>query len=207
MFGDKPIYLPFHPTDPCNAAARLARLELQFPVPADQRRHVPLFVSDAAGTPMYHAVADAILAAACLVALGAAVAPVSPHTERNALASLGRCPPSRSIETPFSSAALRCATQNEAPMPTPKPSCESSNSRRPCIAVSNTGRSRGWREGGVSCGRFVGQSCHCCPCLLCRLLASLVHTSKTSPHTTTGSLSSPAEVPKLPPPSTSRVLF
>ena len=36
------------------------------------------------------------------------------HTERNALASLGRCPPSRSIETPFSSAALRCATQNEA---------------------------------------------------------------------------------------------
>ena len=38
----------------------------------------------------------------------------SPHTERNTLASLGRCPPSRSIETPFSSAALRCATQNEA---------------------------------------------------------------------------------------------
>ena len=30
-----------------------------------------------------------------------------PHTERNALASLGRCPPSRSIETPFPSAALR----------------------------------------------------------------------------------------------------
>ena len=74
MFGDKPIYLPFHPTDPCNAAARLARLELQFPAPADQRRHGPLFVSDAAGTPMSHAVVDAIFAAACLVALGAAVA-------------------------------------------------------------------------------------------------------------------------------------
>jgi len=74
MFGDKPIYLPFHPTDPCNAAARLARLELQFPVPANQRRHVPLFVSDAAGTPMSHAVVDAIFAAACLCALGASVA-------------------------------------------------------------------------------------------------------------------------------------
>ena len=66
MFGDKPIYLPFHPTDPCNAAARLARLELQFPAPANQRRHVPLFVSDAAGTPMSHAVVDTIFAAACL---------------------------------------------------------------------------------------------------------------------------------------------
>ena len=74
MFGDKPIYLPFHPTDPCNAAARLARLELRFPVPAAQRRHVPLFVSDAAGTPMSHAVVDAIFAAACLFALGAPVA-------------------------------------------------------------------------------------------------------------------------------------
>ena len=83
MFGDKPIYLPFHPTDPCNAAARLARLELQFPVPADRRRHVPLFVSDAAGTPMSHAVVDAFFAAACLCALGAAVARTLPlHSGR-----------------------------------------------------------------------------------------------------------------------------
>ena len=37
----------------------------------------------------------------------------SPHTERNALASLGRCPPSRSIEAPFSSAAL-CRTRHRA---------------------------------------------------------------------------------------------
>ena len=37
---------------------------------------------------------------------------VDPHTERNALASLGRCPPSRSIETPFSSAAL-CRTRHD----------------------------------------------------------------------------------------------
>ena len=83
MFGDKSIYLPFHPTDPFNAAARLARPELQFPVPADQRRHVPLFVSDAAGTPMSHAVVDAIFAAACLCALGAAVARTLPlHSGR-----------------------------------------------------------------------------------------------------------------------------
>ena len=35
---------------------------------------------------------------------------VTPTHEGNALASLGRCPPSRSIETPFSSAAL-CRTR------------------------------------------------------------------------------------------------
>ena len=35
-----------------------------------------------------------------------------PHTERNALASLGRCPPSQSTGTPFSSAAL-CRTRLE----------------------------------------------------------------------------------------------
>ena len=87
MFGDKPIYLPFHPTDPCNAAARLARLELQFPVPAAQRWHVPLFVSDDSGTPLSHADADTIFGAACVVALGTAVAHTSPlHSGRVRLA-------------------------------------------------------------------------------------------------------------------------
>ena len=83
MFGDKPIYLPFHPTDPCNAAACLARLELQFPVPAAQRRHVPLFVSDDSGTPLSRPDADAIFGAACVVALGSAVARTLPlHSGR-----------------------------------------------------------------------------------------------------------------------------
>ena len=42
---------------------------------------------------------------------------------------------------------------------------------------------------GVSCGRFVGQSVPLLPLPAVPLLASLAHTSKPSPHTTTGSLS------------------
>ena len=56
----KPIYLPWDPGDITNAAAWLARNELERPVPAEQRRTTPLFVAGDAGTPLTHAVARAI---------------------------------------------------------------------------------------------------------------------------------------------------
>ena len=74
MFGDKPIYLLFDASDVCNAAWRLRELEIKEPVPAEHRRQVPLFCSDADNTPLSHALADSIFNAACLLCFGAQVA-------------------------------------------------------------------------------------------------------------------------------------
>ena len=42
MFGDKPMYLVFDPTDRNNAALNLRDLELAFPVTPERRRSTPL---------------------------------------------------------------------------------------------------------------------------------------------------------------------
>ena len=46
MFGDKPMYLEFDPTDRNNAALNLRDLELALPVAPERRRSTPLFCSD-----------------------------------------------------------------------------------------------------------------------------------------------------------------
>ena len=74
MFGDKPIYLLFDASDVCNAAWRLRELEIKEPVPAEHRRQVPLFCSDADNTPLSHSLADSIFNAACLLCFGVQVA-------------------------------------------------------------------------------------------------------------------------------------
>ena len=68
------------------------------------------------------------------------------------------------------------------------------------VLRSNTGRSRGLGERGFPVADLWVRVCHCMPCLLRPLLASLVFRSrsKTSPlhhHRNTGSLSSPEEPP------------
>ena len=74
MFGDKPMYLEFDPTDPNNAARNLRDLELAYPVAAECRRTSPLFCSDDCGTPMSHAIADVLFHAACALCFGPSVA-------------------------------------------------------------------------------------------------------------------------------------
>ena len=74
MFGDKPMYLEFDPTDRNNAALNLRDLELAFPVPPERRRSTPLFCSDDCGTPMSHEIADVLFHAACVLCFGPSVA-------------------------------------------------------------------------------------------------------------------------------------
>ena len=74
MFGDKPMYLEFDPTDRNNAALNLRDLELAFPVPPERRRSTPLFCSDDCGTPMSHEIADVLFHAACALCFAPSVA-------------------------------------------------------------------------------------------------------------------------------------
>ena len=79
---------------------------------------------------------------------------------------------------------------------------------RPCIAVSNTGRSRGWREGGCFLWQICGSELSLLPlpAVPTPCLARPHEQDKPAHHHRKPP--SPAEVlPKLPPPSTSRVLF
>ena len=83
MFGDKPMYLEFDPTDHNNAALNLRDLELALPVAPERRRSTPLFCSDDCGTPMSHEVADVLFHAACALCFGPSVANVlSLHSGR-----------------------------------------------------------------------------------------------------------------------------
>ena len=87
-FGDRPIYLPYLPDDPTNAASRLQQLELLCPVPAASRRRVPLFCADEISRPLTHAQADNTFNALANIALGPAVAmTISLHSGRVWLAS------------------------------------------------------------------------------------------------------------------------
>ena len=87
-FGDRPMYLPFLPDDPTNAAFRLQQLELLCPVPASSRRRCPLFCSDDTSRSLTHAQADNTFNALATLALGPAVAmTLSLHSGRVWLAS------------------------------------------------------------------------------------------------------------------------
>ena len=87
-FGDRPMYLPFLPDDPTNAAFRLQQLELLCPVPASSRRRSPLFCSDDTSRSLTHAQADDTFNALATLALGSAVAmTLSLHSGRVWLAS------------------------------------------------------------------------------------------------------------------------
>ena len=69
----------------------------------------------------------------------------------------------------------------------------------PCIAVSNTGRSRGWRERGVFPVADLWVRVVMGPCLSCdHSLPRSPTRARQARSITTGSLSSPAEVPKTP---------
>ena len=82
-FGDKPMYLPYLPNDPTNAAARLASLEICCSVPATSRRRYPLFCADDVTRPLTHAQADNTFNSLATKALGPAVATtVSLHSGR-----------------------------------------------------------------------------------------------------------------------------
>ena len=83
MFGDKPMYLEFVPTDPNNASLNLRDLELAFPVPLERRRSTPLFCSGDCGTPMSHEIADVLFHAACVLCFEPSVAnALSLHSRR-----------------------------------------------------------------------------------------------------------------------------
>ena len=73
-FGDRPMYLPYRPDDPTNAAFRLQQSELLCPVPASSRRRSPLFCSDDTSRSLTHAQADDTFNALATLALGPAVA-------------------------------------------------------------------------------------------------------------------------------------
>ena len=61
-FGALPIYLPFDPSDPANAALWLQRLETRFPCPGARRSSLPLFFEDAVSfRPMSHSTVDLLL--------------------------------------------------------------------------------------------------------------------------------------------------
>ena len=60
-WGTNPIHLPYAPTDPANAAARLRTIELTFPVRGTPRTSTALFFTDADMTPMNHSTADTLL--------------------------------------------------------------------------------------------------------------------------------------------------
>jgi hypothetical protein len=61
IYGNQPIYLPWDPSEPTNAAAALVELELMFPVAADARKATPLFVTGAGLEPITHSLIDAVL--------------------------------------------------------------------------------------------------------------------------------------------------
>ena len=87
-FGDRPMYLPYLPDDPTNAAFRLQQLELLCPAPASSRRRSPLFCSDDTSRSLTHAQADDTFNALATLALGPAVAmALSLHSGRVWLAS------------------------------------------------------------------------------------------------------------------------
>lgn len=73
-FGDRPMYLPYLPDDPTNAAARLAQLEILCPVTPAARRRSPLFCADNTARPLTHAQADQAFNGLATIALGPAVA-------------------------------------------------------------------------------------------------------------------------------------
>ena len=82
-FGDRPMYLPYLPDDPTNAAFRLQQLELLCPVPASSRRRSPLFCSADTFRSLTHAQADDTLNALVTLVLGPAVAmALSRHSGR-----------------------------------------------------------------------------------------------------------------------------
>jgi hypothetical protein len=61
-FGALPIYLPFDPNDPGNAALWLQRLETRFPCHGTRRSTLPLFFEEAVShRPMSHATVDLLL--------------------------------------------------------------------------------------------------------------------------------------------------
>ena len=73
-FGDKPIWLPVVPGDPCNAALRLAALELQMPVRGADRARTPLYTTGPDRRSLDHGSADSLFDALSIYALGATVA-------------------------------------------------------------------------------------------------------------------------------------
>ena len=82
-FGGHPIWLPFDPLDPLNAARWLRDLELTLPVDADARRRTPLFGAQSASTPLTHGPADRAFAAVAEAALGVTrAAMLSLHSPR-----------------------------------------------------------------------------------------------------------------------------
>jgi integrase len=61
-FGAHPVYQPYNPSDPANAAARLRRIELRYPRHGAQRLSTPLFFSDARTfAPITHSMVDTYL--------------------------------------------------------------------------------------------------------------------------------------------------
>jgi len=83
FFGNHPIWLPYDASDPYNAAFWLADLELAFPVEVADRRSVPLFPGDDAGSPLTFSMADTIFHAASVAGLGATrAAMLSLHSGR-----------------------------------------------------------------------------------------------------------------------------
>ena len=68
FFGTQPIWLPWDPDDPLNAAASLAELELRVPVEGSQRADVALFCT--ADGPLTMDLADKIFAALAHIQLG-----------------------------------------------------------------------------------------------------------------------------------------
>lgn len=60
IWGDKPIYLPFRPKQPWNAAARLRNMELLHPCSRQARAATPLFSPDGL-RPFYYSELDTVL--------------------------------------------------------------------------------------------------------------------------------------------------
>ena len=82
-FGNHPIWLPYDPVDPHNAAMWLADLESAFPVADADRRSSPLFPGDSASDPLTHSMADTIFRAIAVAALGdTRAAQLSLHSAR-----------------------------------------------------------------------------------------------------------------------------
>ena len=73
-FGNQPIYLPVVKDDENNAALALAELERLHVVNGAARRTAPLFVADAAGTPLNCDDIDCMFNALAFATLPAAVA-------------------------------------------------------------------------------------------------------------------------------------
>ena len=82
FFGDKPIYLPFEPNDITNAAMWLRTMELDRPVPPEERSRVPLFASDDVSVPLTHYEADAVFNSMAKDLLGDDAKSLSLHSGR-----------------------------------------------------------------------------------------------------------------------------